>query len=108
MSDASRDKRGRPLVAGTGMGLVTSLGQGQSENWAALTAGRSGIHEINRVPTEGSRTRLAGTVDFVPAEPFSAPMLSDRLAMLAAGEAVEQAGLGAKGDFPGALFMAVP
>jgi 3-oxoacyl-[acyl-carrier-protein] synthase II len=108
MSDASRDKRGRPLVAVTGMGLVTSLGQGQSENWAALTAGRSGIHEINRFPTEGLRTRIAGTVDFVPADPFSAPMLSEQLAMLAAGEAVEQAGLGTKGDFPGALFMAVP
>src|SRR4051812_21553252 len=103
-----RDRRDRPLVAVTGMGLVTSLGQGQAENWQALTAGRSGIHAIERFPTEGLRTKIAGTVDFIEVEPFCAPMLSERLAVLAAEEAVEQAGAGRKGDFPGALFIAVP
>lgn len=105
---ATRDTRGRPLVAVTGLGIVTSLGQGQSDNWSALTAGRSGIHAIERFPTEGLRTRIAGTVDFVPVEPQVAPMLSERLAMLAAEEAVGQSGLGRPGDFPGALFIAVP
>ncbi len=104
----THDRQGRPLVAVTGMGVVTSLGRGQSENWAALTAGRSGIHAINRFPTEGLRTRIAGTVDFVAVEPFCAPMLSERLAILAAEEAVAEAGTGAKGDFPGPLFIAVP
>jgi 3-oxoacyl-[acyl-carrier-protein] synthase II len=103
-----RDKQGRPLVAVTGMGVVTSLGQGRDDNWAALTAGRSGIHGIERFPTEGLRTKIAGTVDFVAAEPFCAPELSERLAMLAAEEAVAQSGAGRKGDFPGALFIAVP
>jgi 3-oxoacyl-[acyl-carrier-protein] synthase II len=105
---AHRDRQGRPLVAVTGLGVVTSLGQGREDNWAALTAGRSGIHAINRFPTEALRTTIAGTVDFVAAEPFCAPMLSERLAMLAAEEAVGQAGAGRNGDFPGALFIAVP
>ncbi|MFL5177055.1 MAG: beta-ketoacyl-ACP synthase [Microvirga sp.] len=105
---AHRDRQGRPLVAVTGLGVVTSLGQGREDNWTALTAGRSGIHAINRFPTEALRTTIAGTVDFVAAEPFCAPMLSERLAMLAAEEAVGQAGAGRTGNFPGALFIAVP
>ena len=103
-----RDRLGRPLVAVTGIGLVTSLGQGQAENWAALTAGRSGIHAIARFPTENLRTRIAGTVDFLDTDPLVAPLLSERFAQVAAGEAVAQAGIGAAGDFPGALFIAVP
>jgi 3-oxoacyl-[acyl-carrier-protein] synthase II len=105
---AHRDRQGRPLVAVTGLGVVTSLGQGREDNWTALTDGRSGIHAINRFPTAALRTTIAGTVDFVAAEPFCAPMLSERLAMLAAEEAVGQAGAGRTGDFPGALFIAVP
>ena len=103
------DWQGRPLVAVTGMGLVTSLGRGQDETWSALAAGRSGVRAITRFPTEGLRTRIAGTVDFVgTAEPFCAPALAERLAELAADEAVGQSGIGRPGDFPGALFMAVP
>ena len=105
---ASTDAQGRPLVAVTGIGVVTSLGRGRAENWAALTSGQSGIHEIRRFPTEGLRTRIAGTVDFVPAEPFCAPKLSERFAELAAEEAIEESGLGKPGDFPGQLFIAVP
>jgi 3-oxoacyl-[acyl-carrier-protein] synthase II len=105
---STHDTQGRPLVAVTGMGIVTSLGQGKDATWAALTAGRSGVHHITRFPTEGLRTRIAGTVDFVEAEPFCAPALSERLAMLAAEEAVAQSGAGRPHDFPGALFIAVP
>src|SRR5215210_9529290 len=104
---AHRDRQGRPLVAVTGMGVVTSLGQGRDDNWAALTAGRSGIHAIERFPTEGLRTKIAGTVDFIDAEPLCAPALSERFAMLAAEEAVGESELGAAGDFPGGLFIAV-
>ena len=108
MSNADQDASGRPLVAITGIGLVTSLGSGCDDSWSALTAGRSGIHEIARFPTDGLRTRIAGTVDFLPAEPLCAPVLSERFATVAADEAVAQAGLGRPGDFPGALFIAVP
>ena len=96
-----RDARGRPRVAVTGIGVVSSLGQGQAETWAAMIAGRSGIHAIDRFSTEGLRTRIAGTVDFLDTEPLVAPLLSERFAAVAAEEAVAQAGLGAKGDFPG-------
>ncbi|MHC2001553.1 beta-ketoacyl-ACP synthase [Methylobacterium sp. CM6241] len=103
-----RDSHGRPLVAVTGLGIVTSLGQGQVDNWAALTAGRSGIHSIARFPTDGLRTRIAGTVDFLDTDPLVAPALSQRFAEEAAEEAITQSGIGTKGNFPGALFIAVP
>ncbi|TAJ28196.1 beta-ketoacyl-ACP synthase [Bosea sp. (in: a-proteobacteria)] len=103
-----RDAKGRPLVAVTGLGIVTSLGQGKDVNWQALTAGKSGIHAIERFPTEGLRTTIGGTVDFLFDEPFSAPQLSEKLATLAAEEAIGQSGLGQPGAFPGELFMAVP
>jgi len=103
----TRDSQGRPVVAVTGMGVVTSLGVGKTDNWAALNAGRSGVHRITRFPTEGLRTKIAGTVDTLAlAEPLCAPALSHELARLAAQEAVAQAGIGR--DFPGQLFMAVP
>lgn len=108
MATPHRDKHGRPLVVVTGMGVVTSLGEGKADNWAALTAGRSGIHRISRFATDNLRTTIAGTVDFVAAEPFCAPALSEQFALRAAYEAVGQAGIGRPGDFPGALFMAVP
>jgi 3-oxoacyl-[acyl-carrier-protein] synthase II len=89
------------------MGVITSLGEGQADNWTALTAGRSGIHAIERFPTEGLRTKIAGTVDYIKAEPLCAPTLSERFAMLAAEEAVGESGI-AGDDFPGGLFIAVP
>jgi 3-oxoacyl-[acyl-carrier-protein] synthase II len=103
-----RDAKGRPIVVVTGAGVITSLGMGKTENWKKLTAGESGIHAITRFKTEHLKTRIAGTVDFVPAEPFCAPSLSERLAEIAAEEAIEQSGIGSRGDFPGPLFLAVP
>ena len=105
---SNHDSAGRPIVVVTGMGVVTSLGSGKVENWKNLTAGKSGIKNITRFPTEGLKTRFAGTVDFVPAEPLSSPELSERLADLAAEEAVTESGIGHRGDFPGPLFLAVP
>ena len=105
---STHDSAGRPIVVVTGMGIVTSLGAGKSENWANLTAGKSGIREISRFATEGLKTRIAGTVDFVPVEPYSSPALSEQLAELAAAEAIAESGIGRRGDFPGPLFLAVP
>ncbi len=102
-----KDKKSRPIVVVTGMGLVTSLGAGKSDNWTRLTAGESGIHAITRFPIEGLRTTIAGTVDFLPPQ-TSAAARSESLAMLAAEEAVAESGIGSRGDFPGPLFMAVP
>jgi 3-oxoacyl-[acyl-carrier-protein] synthase II len=104
---AKRDKFGRPIVVVTGMGVVTSLGAGKTDNWKKLTAGESGIRTITRFPTDGLKTTMAGTVDFVPVEPFSSTDLSERLADIATEEAIAQSAIGSKGDFPGPLFLAV-
>ena len=104
---ATRDKFGRPIVVVTGMGVVTSLGSGKADNWKKLTAGESGIRTITRFPTDGLKTTMAGTVDFIPVEPFSSTDLSERLGELVAEEAIAQAGIGTRSDFPGPLFLAV-
>jgi 3-oxoacyl-[acyl-carrier-protein] synthase II len=104
---APRDKSGRPIVVVTGMGVVTSLGAGKADNWKKLTAGESGIRTITRFSTEGLRTTMAGTVDFVTVEPFSSTGLTERLADIATEEAIAQSAIGSKGDFPGPLFLAV-
>jgi len=102
-----RDKGGRPIVVVTGTGVVTSLGAGKADNWSKLVAGQSGIRSITRFPTEGLKTTMAGTVDFVPVEPLVAPALSERLAEMAVEEAVSEAQIGGRGRFPGPLFLAV-
>ncbi|MBV9260171.1 MAG: beta-ketoacyl-ACP synthase [Pseudolabrys sp.] len=104
---ATRDKAGRPIVVVTGMGVVTSLGAGKTENWQKLTAGQSGIRSIKRFPTTGLKTTIAGTVDFIDVDPVCAPTLATRFADLAVDEAVSQSGIGSKGNFPGPLFLAV-
>jgi 3-oxoacyl-[acyl-carrier-protein] synthase II len=98
--------KGAP-VAVTGVGVVTSLGIGIVDNWRNLTAGQSGIRRISRFPTDALRTTIAGTVDFVPVEPFCSTTLAERLADMVAQEAIAQASIGSKGDFPGPLFLAV-
>jgi 3-oxoacyl-[acyl-carrier-protein] synthase II len=105
---ADTDHLGRPVVVITGMGIITSLGQGQAENWQALTSGQSGIRRISRFPTTGMRTTIAGTVDFIPVSEQSAPAMSERLAELVIEEAITEARLGTSGDFPGPLLLALP
>jgi 3-oxoacyl-[acyl-carrier-protein] synthase II len=100
-----RDHRNRPIVVVTGMGVITSLGQGKAENWSKLTAGESGITTIRRFSTHGLKTRIAGTIDFVEVKPFSSTTLAERLADIVIEEAVGQSGIGRKGDFPGPLFL---
>jgi 3-oxoacyl-[acyl-carrier-protein] synthase II len=111
MSSASLDHAGRPVVVVTGLGLVTPLGFGVADNWAALLAGRSGIRRITRFPVEHLRTTIAGMVD-LPEEagraPFTSPERVARIAALAAEEALAQAGFGKAGGFPGPLMLGMP
>ena len=105
---SGRDKAGRPIVAVTGIGVVTSLGVGKSDNWAKLTAGVSGIRRISRFPTEGLRTTIAGSVNDVYRDYMSPAELSERIALLAGEEAIAEAAIGVKGRFPGPLYLAPP
>jgi 3-oxoacyl-[acyl-carrier-protein] synthase II len=100
---AGKDKRGRPVVVVTGLGVMTSLGAGKSDNWAKLTGGESGIKAITRFPTDGLKTRIAGTIDYLPPQDTAAA-LTESIANLAAEEAISQSGLGPTGSFPGPLF----
>ncbi|MBB4007838.1 beta-ketoacyl-ACP synthase [Allorhizobium taibaishanense] len=100
------DHFGRPIVAVTGMGVITSLGQGISDNWSKLTGGISGIHKITRFPTEGLNTRISGTVDFIDIPAINAVERSYAMARETTIEALAQAGL--NGDFEGPLFLAAP
>jgi 3-oxoacyl-[acyl-carrier-protein] synthase II len=108
MGREARDYRGRPLVAVTGCGMVTSLGMGKAQCWSALTAGSSGIRRISRFPTDGLRTTIAGTVDFLKVSPYSAPALTIAMATAAAEEALAEARLARTGSFPGPLYLATP
>jgi 3-oxoacyl-[acyl-carrier-protein] synthase II len=102
------DHLGRPIVVATGSGVITSLGQGQSDNWNALTRGVSGIHRITRFATAELRTTIAGTVDFIAVEQPSSVAYAQRFAELVAEEALAESRIGGAGDFPGPLFLALP
>lgn len=104
---AGKDKMGRPIVVVTGLGVVTSLGAGKADNWAKLKSGESGIKTITRFPTDGLKTRIAGTIDYLPPQQTAAA-LTESFAKLAAEEAIAQSELGSGGQFPGPLFLAVP
>jgi 3-oxoacyl-[acyl-carrier-protein] synthase II len=104
----TRDKFDRPVIAVTGLGIVTSLGVGTADNWAKLTAGTSGIRQISRFAVEGLRTRIAGTIDEAYTDDMTPADFSTRVALLAGEQAVAQSGIGSKGRFPGPLFLAPP
>ncbi|MET3599425.1 beta-ketoacyl-ACP synthase [Martelella mangrovi] len=105
MRNRFTDHLGRPLVAVTGMGVVTSLGRGLQDNWSRLTGGVSGIHAISRFPTDHLPTRIAGTVDFIASE-ANPVARSYAFAEATIEEALEMAGL--SGDFDAPLFLAAP
>jgi 3-oxoacyl-[acyl-carrier-protein] synthase II len=102
-----KDHLGRPVVAVTGIGVITSLGVGKKDNWDALTSGRSGIHPIARFPTDHLNTRICGTVDFLSSSSKGSSPLTYEMAETAAREAIGESELSAD-DFGGPLFLASP
>jgi len=83
----------------TGLGLVTCLGIGVEETWAALCAGKSGIAEITRFDTSGFDTRIAGEVkdfrpeDFLPRKEAKRMQLFISYAVAGGRMALEDSGL---------------
>ncbi len=96
------------VVAVTGMGVITSLGCGVAENWAKLSGGVSGIHTITRFPTDGLRTTICASVDFMATGRPGMQALTHAMARAACREALAESGIGASGRFPGPLFLAAP
>lgn len=98
-----------PRIAVTGIGMVTALGFGADTNWAALTAGKSGIRHITRFDVTGMRATIAGCVDLPgdePGVPLSVSVRAERLGIAAIEEALMQAGLAA--PFDGPLCIGMP
>ena len=107
MSQSAKDHMGRPIVVVTGIGIVTSLGEGKEDNWRNLTSGVSGVRKITRFPTDGLRTQIAGTIPWQGEGRYCAPVHSLTLAKKSASEAIAQSSIGSSGSFPGPLFVAV-
>ena len=100
MRKATADAAGRsPRVVVTGMGAVTALGLDVQSTWAGLIAGRSGVGPITQFDPSRLTTRIAAEVkdfDCSALLDSKAQRRNDRytqLALMAALEAVKQAGL---------------
>ena len=90
---------GIPRVVVTGMGALTSLGNDVPTTWAGMIAGKSGVGPITQFDPARLTTRIAAEVkDFDPSAVLDRKdqRRNDRyvqLALVAAYEAVNQAGL---------------
>jgi 3-oxoacyl-[acyl-carrier-protein] synthase II len=80
-------------VVVTGLGVVSPFGLGVKACWDAVRAGTCAIGPARLIETDGLRCRLAAEVpEPLPGSPRRSR--ADRLALAAAREAVEDAGLG--------------
>jgi 3-oxoacyl-[acyl-carrier-protein] synthase II len=97
---AVADRRTSERVAITGMGVVTAVGQTVPEFWQSIQAGRSGIRRIDFIDVSSYATQIAGIVrDFRPTEVIDRKEARhmarfSQMAVVAAGEALTDAGLG--------------
>jgi 3-oxoacyl-[acyl-carrier-protein] synthase II len=79
----------------------------QSPAWASSRRWAP-ARPTTRFATDGLRTTIAGAVDHVYEEGMVSAELSQKLALMAGTEAIAESSIGAKGDFPGPLFLAFP
>jgi 3-oxoacyl-[acyl-carrier-protein] synthase II len=91
----------------TGMGLVTCLATGVDENWKQVTSGLSGIGPIRSFDPHRLVTRIAGEVPtvfdptgYLPAKELRRLDRHQQIGMVAACQAVEQAGFDKLPDDP--------
>ncbi len=93
---------GQPRVVVTGMGAVTPLGLDVASTWQAMIAGRSGVGPITQFDPSRLTTRIAAEVkNFDPSAVLDRKeqRRNDRyvqLALVAARQAMDQAGLPAR------------
>src|SRR5205814_5968971 len=86
-------------IAVTGAGIICSIGRNKDEVWRSICESRAGIGKLSRFPGETFPTDIAAEVDsdiepLLPIARRDARRMSrtDRLAVIAAAEAVTQAG----------------
>jgi 3-oxoacyl-[acyl-carrier-protein] synthase II len=97
---------GQPRVVVTGMGALTALGNDVTSTWEAMVAGRSGVGPITQFDPSRLTTRIAAEVrDFDPSGVLDRKdqRRNDRyvlLALVAARQAMDQAGLPARLEGP--------
>lgn len=97
-------------IAVTGAGIICSIGRNKAEVWAAITESRAGIAKLTRFPGETFPTDIAAEAesDIGPMLPVSrreARRMSrtDLLGVVAAREAIAQAGGARSAENPGGL-----
>ena len=90
MNHSVKDNMGRPVVVVTGIGIVTSLGEGKEDNWSSLTSGLSGVRKISRFSTDELRTQIAGIIDWECDKQYFPPSHSLALARKTVNEAIAQ------------------
>jgi 3-oxoacyl-[acyl-carrier-protein] synthase II len=81
-------------IAVTGAGIICSIGRNKEEVWKAIAESRAGIGKLTRFPGESFPTDLAAEVDGdLPVRGREAKRMSrsDKLAVVAAAEAIAQA-----------------
>src|SRR6185436_16557730 len=86
-------------IAVTGAGIICSIGRNKDEVWRSIRESRAGIGKLSRFPGETFPTDIAAEVegDITPLLPIAKRdarrmSRSDRLAVIAAHEALTQAG----------------
>ncbi len=82
-------------IAVTGLGIICSIGRNQDEVWESILAARAGIAPLTRFPEDTFPTDIAAEAQLeVTLPPREARRLSrtDLLAVIAAQEAIAQAG----------------
>jgi nodulation protein E len=91
-------------VVVSGVGVISALGNNQSEFWSRLVAGESGIRPIEQVDCSDMRFKCGGEVkDYVGEDYFSAKQINwldrfSQFAVISAGQAIKDAKLTAE-DF---------
>lgn len=88
----------------TGLGAVSPFGAGVKALWAGLAAGVCAIRPLRLIDAEGFRCRIAAEVPEI-ATGSSRRSRADRLALGAAREAMEDAGLGVEERADAALIV---
>jgi 3-oxoacyl-[acyl-carrier-protein] synthase II len=88
----------------TGLGAVSPFGAGVKAYWTGVASGACAIRPIRLIETEGFRCQIAAEIpDSVAGS--SRRSRADRLALAAAGEALEDAGLTASARLGAALIV---